>query len=137
MKAALLLIPALLLAACASSDSSMVQTRRKPQESYKLERTGDCISKALVSGFQGLDNRHLLLYGSGGRKTYLVEIAPACFDITRQYTLAAVDGDNNGQICGYGRDSIVYEQMGRLESCRVLGMEELSEERLNKVMSKK
>lgn len=137
MKTALLAILVPLLAACASSDSSMVQTRRKPQETYKLERISDCISKSLVNGFQGLDDRHILLFGSGRRKTYLVEIAPACFDLARQYTLAAVDGDNNGQICGFGRDSIAYEQMGRLETCRVLGMEELTEERLNEVMSKK
>jgi hypothetical protein len=136
MKTPWLAIPVLLLAACAASDS-MVQTRHKPKESYKLERTSDCISKSLVSGFQALDDRHILLYGSGRRKTYLIEIAPACFDIARQYTLGTVDGDNNGQICGFGRDSIVYEQMGRVETCRVLGMEELSEERLNKVMSKK
>ncbi len=136
MKTVLPLVSLLLLAGCASSDS-MVQTRKRQEpERYSLNRTSDCISQSLVTGFQGLDARHLLLYGSGGRKVYLVEIAPACFDLKYQNTLAAIDGDNNGQICGYGRDSVVYEQLGRVESCRVLGMEELNDARRAELLGK-
>jgi hypothetical protein len=40
-----------------------------------------------------------------------------------------VDGDRNGQICGFGRDSIAYRNLGRVENCRILGMQELTEER--------
>jgi len=136
MKTALLVIPLLLLTACASTPSD-VQTRQKPKPALKLKRTSDCISNSLISGFQALDNRHIILFGSGRRMAYLVEISPACFDVAYQNTLATVDGDNNGQICGYGRDSIVYEQLGRLESCRVMGMEQLSEERLLEVQGSK
>jgi hypothetical protein len=129
-------VPLLLLAACAGTPSD-VQTRQKPKETVKLTRMSDCVSNSLISGFQALDNRHVILFGSGRRKAYLVEIAPACFDVAHQNTLATVDGDNNGQICGFGRDSIVYEQFGQLEHCRVMGMEELTEERLFEVVGKK
>ncbi len=136
MKNALLLCPLLALAACASSDS-MVKTSKKAQpDPHKLARTSDCITESLVTGFQGLDTRHLLLYGSGGRKVFLVEIAPACFDLKTQNTLQAVDGDRNNQICGYGQDSIVYETFGRVESCRILGMEELNDARRAELLAK-
>ena len=46
-----------------------------------------------------------------------------------QYALAAVDGDRNGQICGFGRDSLAYRRLGMVEDCRILGMEQLSDER--------
>ena len=44
-------------------------------------------------------------------------------------SLAAVDGDGNGQICGFGRDSVAYQRLGNVESCRILGLEQLSDER--------
>lgn len=136
MKTALAAMSLLLLAGCAGTPSD-VQTRHQPKETIKMTRTSDCLSESLISGFQALDDHHVILFGSGRRKAYLVEIAPACFDMTRQNSLATVDGDNNGQICGFGRDSIAYEQFGRMERCRVMGMEELSEERLLEVQSRK
>jgi hypothetical protein len=56
-------------------------------------------------------------------------MAGGCFDMDSQVSLAAVDGDRNGQICGFGRDSIAYRRLGMVEDCRILGMEELSDER--------
>lgn len=136
MRTAPLAVSLLLLGACASTPSD-VRIRHKPQESYKLMRTSDCIRESQISGFQALDDRHILLFGSGRRSVYLVEIALACFDVARQHTLATVDGDHNDRICGYGRDSIAFERFGRLERCRVMGMEELSDERLIEIQGPK
>ena len=65
----------------------------------------------------------------GRRKAYLAELEGACFDVKSQSTLAAIDGDGNGQICGFGRDSIAYHRMGMAENCRILAMQQLSDER--------
>jgi hypothetical protein len=81
------------------------------------------------SDFQAIDDRYLVLYASGRRKAYLAEIAGGCFDVKFETALAAVDGDRNGQICGFGRDSIAYRRLGMVEDCRILGMEQLSDER--------
>jgi hypothetical protein len=113
----------------------MVQTKHKAKaDPHVLKGTSDCISESLVSGFNALDDRHLLLYGSGSRRVFLVEVTPACFDLKYRNTLGVVDGDSNGQICGFGRDTIGFEQLGRVESCRIMGMEELSEERRLEVL---
>jgi len=136
MKISVLAIPLLLAAACTASDS-MVQTRQKAQQGIRLERTSDCIPQSAISGFEVLDDRHVILIGGRNRKAYLVQVAPTCFDISHQITLAPIDGDGNGQICGFGRDSIGYEQFGRRESCRVMGIEELSDERRLRVMETK
>jgi len=133
MKIAVLAIPLLLAAACTASDS-LVQTRQKAQPGIRLERTSDCIQQSSISGFQVLDDRHIVLFGARNRGAYLVQIAPACFDISQQIALATVDGDQNGRICGFGRDSIGYERFGRRENCRVMGIEELSDERRLRVM---
>jgi len=130
MKTALLPIAALLLAACVSSGpESQLGKQDKEQQRIVLTRTSDCVYQSTIDGFDALDNTHVVLYSMGQRKAYLAELTGACFDVKDLSSLAAVDGDNNGQICGFGRDSVVYHRMGMVENCRILGMQELSDER--------
>jgi hypothetical protein len=120
----------LALAACVSSGpESQLGTQAKASQDIKMTRTSDCVFQSTISDFTTLDNEHVVLYGMGKRKAYLAQIAPGCFDVKSQYSLAAVDGDRNGQICGFGRDSIAYRNLGMVEDCRIMGLEELSDER--------
>jgi Family of unknown function (DUF6491) len=132
MKSSLLSLTALLLAACTSAGpQSQLGTEQKAKENQqiKLTRTSDCVFQSTISDFTALDDTHVVLYSSGRRKAYLAELTGACFDVRSQSALAAIDGDRNGQICGFGRDSIAYRRMGRVEECRIMGMQELSNER--------
>ena len=94
-----------------------------------MTRTSDCVYQSTIDGFNALDDTHVVLYSMGQRKAYLAELEGACFDVKSQSTLAAIDGDQNGQICGFGRDAIAYRRMGMVENCRILGMQQLSDER--------
>ncbi len=130
MKTALLTPPLLLLAACVSSGpESQLGRQEKAPRRIEMTRTSDCVYHSAISGFEALDDRYVVLYSMGGRKAYLTEISGGCFDMKSQSALAAVDGDGNGQICGFGRDSIAYRRMGMVEDCRILGLQELSDER--------
>lgn len=127
--------PALLLllpAACVSQgpQSELGSQERALQERrLELARTSDCAFQSSIDGFDTLDERHVVLFSGGRRRAYLAEISGACFDLDSQVALVAVDGDGNGQICGYGRDSIAFHRAGRVENCRILGLEQLSDER--------
>ena len=129
MRLPLLAIPIALLSACAAPPPQ--------EEGERPSRAADCVFQSTVTGFKPLDDQHVVLYGIGNKDTYLAEIAPGCFDLSHQVTLAAVDGDSNGQICGYGRDAIAYREFGRLESCRVMSLERLTDERLAVLLEKK
>jgi hypothetical protein len=132
MKSAFAVLPAILLAACASQGpDSMIGTEKKSQDRQRiqLKRTSDCVFQRNIEDFNALDNDHVVLFTGGRRKAYLVQLTGACFDVRSQNTLAAIDGDQNGQICGFGRDSIAYRNMGTTENCRILGIEDLSDER--------
>ncbi len=130
MKIALPTLPLLLLAACVSSgpESQLGKQKQAPRR-IEMTRTSDCVFHSAISGFEALDDRYVVLYSMGRRKAYLAEISGGCFDMKSQSALAAVDGDGNGQICGFGRDSIAYRRMGMVEDCRILGLQELSDER--------
>ncbi len=127
MRFMLLAIPVALFCGCAATP---------PQEGERTSRGADCVFQSVVTGFKPLDDRHIVLYGVGRKDAFLAEVTPGCFDLSHQFTLAAVDGDGNGQICGYGRDQIAYREFGRLESCRVMSLERLTDERREALLSK-
>lgn len=128
MKAAIAILPLLALSACVSSGPESQLGKKEPQR-IKMSRTSDCVFQSTISGFEALDDRYVVLFSMGRRKAYLVEISGGCFDMKGQHTLAPVDGDGNGQICGFGRDSVAYRRMGMVENCRIMGIEEMSDER--------
>jgi hypothetical protein len=77
-----------------------------------------------------------VLFGGGHPGVYLVELAPACFSLENEMSLTTVDDDQNGRICGSDRDSIAFDRFGRQESCRVTGIEGLTDERRLEVLGK-
>ena len=130
MRLPLLAIPIALLSACTATPQQ--------EQGPRTARTDACVFHSSISGFEPLDDSHVILYDDTGNKSaYLAEITPGCFDLSHPNTLATIDGDGNRQICGYGRDDIAYEQFGRTERCRVLRLEKLTDERLATLMEKK
>jgi hypothetical protein len=128
MKTATLCLALLALAACVSSGPESQLGKKEPRR-IKMSRTSDCVYHSTISGFQVLEDRYVVLFTQGNRKAYLAEVAAACFNLKNQSALAAVDGDGNSQICGVGRDSIAYRNLGMVEDCRIMGLEQLSDER--------
>jgi Family of unknown function (DUF6491) len=130
MKAIFVALLLAFLAACTSSGpQSQLGKEDKGPRRIEMNRTSDCVFQSSISGFDAIDDRYVVLFASGRRKAYLAEITGGCFDIRYEHALAAVDGDRNGQICGFGRDSLAYERVGMVDSCRLLALEELSDER--------
>jgi hypothetical protein len=120
----------LLVAACVSTGpESQIGQQDKAPKRIQMSRTSDCAFQRTIDDFEAINDSYVVLYGMGRRKAYLAEISGGCFDVKGQSALAAVDGDRNGQICGFGRDSIAYRSLGMVEDCRILGLEELSDER--------
>ena len=128
---AILLVPLLLGACVSQGPESRLGTQEKERQSrgIKMSRTSDCVFQSTISGFEALDDRYVVLFASGSRKAYLADLSAGCLDVRNQSALAPVDGDGNGQICGFGRDSIAYRRLGMVEDCRILGLEQLSDER--------
>lgn len=134
MKTTLPVLPLLALAACATTpDDASQDGQESAPQARKMQRTNDCMFQSTINGFNALDDRYLILYGLGQNQAYLAELAPGCFEIKNTNALGAVDGDNNGQICGYGRDSLAYREFGRTEECRIISLERLTDLRLYEV----
>ncbi len=89
-----------------------------------------CVFESVISSFQSLDATRLIIYGPGRNSAYLAEVSAGCFDLQHRWALGLVDGDHNGQICGFGRDRVAYRYAGRAEQCLILGLDRLSPARL-------
>lgn len=96
-------------------------------------RGNACVFESSVTGFRSVDARRIIILGLGRDSAYLAEVSAGCFDLERPWALALIDGDHNGQICGFGRDSIAYRDGGRLERCRILRLDRLSPQQLEAI----
>jgi hypothetical protein len=130
-RVAILATPLVLATCISQGPESQLGTQEKARQArrFEMSRTTDCVFQSSISGFEALDDRYVVLFASGRRNAYLVDLSGGCLNVGSQTALAAVDGDGNGQICGFGRDSIAYRRLGTVEDCRILGLEQLSEER--------
>ncbi len=128
MKTTTLALPLALLAACVSSEPQSQSGKDDVQEA-EVSGSGNCVLHSSIKSIEPLDDRHIVLFEAAELKAYLAEMEAGCFNIEMQTMFSALDGDKNGQICGSGRDSLAYRRLNAVENCRIVGLEELSDQR--------
>ncbi len=70
------------------------------------ERGRDCLFASQPSSWRVLDKQTLILWGPSQRDAYLVKLFSPVPDMKFSVTLAVIDGDRNGMICGGSTDKI-------------------------------
>ena len=94
-----------------------------------------CMFESAVSGFEPVDMTRLIIRGIGRDHAYLAEVSAGCFDLEHRWALALIDGDSNGQICGFGRDSVAYRDGLHIDECRILKLDRLTPAQLETLKS--
>lgn len=119
-RTAVLVTSIVALAACATTPGSGTSKR--------LRGGSDCIFQSGITSFTARSDTQLLIHTGRDRDVWVAEVAGGCWDLERQISLALVDGDGNGSICGFGRDAVAYRGLGgRVESCRILSLQRLDD----------
>jgi hypothetical protein len=88
-----------LLAGCATHGG-------KPASTAQDNSGNDCIFFASLNNWAVLDRTHLIVRPSS-KEAYLVDTAFPIEDLPWAPEILFVDGDHNGELCGYGMDEIV------------------------------
>ncbi|MDH4049060.1 MAG: DUF6491 family protein [Gammaproteobacteria bacterium] len=96
-----------------------------------IESNGsDCIWIRTVRDYTTLDDRNLLIRGSG-KRTYLVTLLHRSFDLRSAIGLGFSSRDD--QLCPFGGDSIVFDGLSR-ESVGIRAITEVTEEQAEQLM---
>jgi hypothetical protein len=65
-----------------------------------------CVFSRSVRDWRALDDTNLVVWAPNDQQAYHVKLALPLFSARFDWKLAFIDGDQDGRICSYGRDSI-------------------------------
>ena len=88
-------------------------------------RDTDCIRTPLITDWEPLDERNLIVYES--RRPYHVELTQTCFGVDFAEMIGFFDRTPDERICGFGRDRVIVDQ-AIPETCGIASVDELTVE---------
>jgi hypothetical protein len=88
-------------------------------------RETDCIRTSLITDWDALDERNLIVYES--RRPYHVELAQTCFGLDFETMIGLYDRRGDGRICGFGLDRVIVDRVIP-EGCSIAAVDELTDE---------
>lgn len=137
------LIAALILLGAASTASGAESANKAAN---KAKEGRDCMFSSQLSSWTVLDDQQLVVWGSGQHDAYLIKLFAPEHELRFAETLAVIDHDHNGLICGDGGDRLtvpgsitmslpaIISSMRRVDDAELLA---LSEKYKVKLLSKK
>jgi hypothetical protein len=117
---ALIYIVPVLATGCAGTATTTAGDRAAAEEKTA------CLRTSLISDWDALDDRNLIVYESG-RRPYHVELTQSCFGLDFATMIAFYDRGTDSRICGYGLDRVIVDR-AIPQSCSVAAVDELTDE---------
>ena len=108
---------AILAAGCAAT-----APRTDAGDRAAAESETDCLRTSLISDWDALDQRNLIVYESG-RRPFHVELAQTCFGVDFATVIAFYDRRADERICGFGMDRVIVDRTIP-ESCAIAAVDE-------------
>jgi Family of unknown function (DUF6491) len=84
-----------------------------------------CVFFHTVYDWKALDDRHLVIWAPGRHDPYEVELAMPLTSLRYADSLAFVDRNGDGQLCGYGMDRIIVPHEPIRAEASIVGMRRL------------
>jgi hypothetical protein len=92
------------------------------------ENDSDCLFFRTIHDWRALDSTHMVVWGPGTRNPYLVTLTFPLPDLKWAFRLAFVDGNRDGNLCSFGRDSVVVPNGFTSWRSSIRGISRLDEE---------
>jgi hypothetical protein len=86
--------------------SMFALTAQAEQTVQSSKATNECMFATQPRSWRVLDQKQLVLWGPSQNDAYLVTLFSFVTDLPFAETLAFIDSDNNGRICGDGFDKV-------------------------------
>ena len=86
-----------------------------------------CIFAGTINDWRGLDSRNLVIWAPNSHIAYHVTLGFSLTDLRSTETLAVIDSNGDGRLCGYGMDQIVITSGPYPEKATITGMTKLDD----------
>jgi hypothetical protein len=95
-------------------------------------RRDECVFARTINDFKVLDRNKMVIWAPTHSKAYLVELSMPMPELKFANTIAVVDRNHDGMLCGYGMDRIVAvdSSPGFRTPATVMGMRRLDDSEL-------
>lgn len=117
-----LLTPLLALGAALATNQAMAK-----DEADAKANTNECVFSRTVHDWRALDSTNLVIWAPNRKEAYLVKLGFPLHDLKTEESLAVIDRNGDGRLCGFGMDEIVAGRGPFRERSTILGMERLDE----------
>jgi Family of unknown function (DUF6491) len=87
----------------------------------------DCVFSGTINDWRPLDDRHLVIWAPNRKDAYLVSLSFPLTNLKSRESMAIIDNNGDGRLCGYGMDQIVIGGGPYPEKSTVMGMTKLDE----------
>ena len=89
----------------------------------------ECVFARTINNFKVLDRNNMIIWAPTRSRSYLVELSMTMQELKFANTIAFVDRNHDGMLCGYGMDRIVAvdSSPGFRTPATVLGMKRLND----------
>ena len=88
--------------------------------------TNACTWFSTIDDWQRLDDSTLIVWGPG-HQAYKIELAMPLVDLSTAPSIAFIDHNRDGRLCGFGLDEVVIPHSTVFGSSTIVGMTKLSE----------
>jgi hypothetical protein len=93
----------------------------------------DCVFSSTINDFKVLDRNKMVIWAPTRSKAYLVELSMPMPELKFAHSIAVVDRNHDGMLCGYGMDRIIVADSsaaGFRTPATILGMKRLDDAEL-------
>jgi hypothetical protein len=93
----------------------------------------DCVFARTISDFKVLDRNKMVIWAPTRSRAYLVELSMPLPELKFANSIAVVDRNHDGMLCGYGMDRIVVADSGAAgfrTPATIMGMKRLDDTEL-------
>ena len=94
-----------------------------------------CTWFSSIDDWKELDDRNLIVWASR-KEFYHVELSIPLFDLSTAPSIAFVDHNHDGRLCGFGMDEIVIPHSSVFGSSTIIGMTRLDDDGLARLAEK-
>ncbi len=121
------LMAGVVMAASAAAFVSGAALGAEPDKPEKKADDNACVFSRTVDDWRALDSRNLIIWAPNRKDAYHVTLGFPLNDLRSSESIAVIDRDGDGRLCGYGRDEIVTHSGPMTEHAMVSGMTRVDE----------